>query len=189
MFQKIQPRGSRLWKNGCLSGAQWIPVWCCDRTCNKTNHYISSLLNIPKSTVREIRTKWKWLGMSAPFCSQLQTSKLHLVKVYLLDPRKDICPLHLNHCFRTSSCIQATHHQQLCNMRDPVVPLDSRAVETFSLERSVTLFNWPIWWMSLGLVVSRRTVLVWLHCARCKVWRKEDYSVGSLFRSWAWGAP
>ena len=24
--------------------------------------------------------------------------------------------------------------------------------------------------MSLGLVVARRTVLVWLHCAKCKVW-------------------
>ena len=38
----------------------------------------------------------------------------------------------------------------------------------------------------LGLAVARRTVLVRLHCAKCKVWGRGDVGVGLFFRSWAW---
>ena len=45
-------------------------------------------------------------------------------------------------------------------------------------------------WQSDGqvwvLAVATRTVLVWLHCAKCKVWWRGDYGVGLFFRSWAW---
>ena len=33
---------------------------------------------------------------------------------------------------------------------------------------------------------SRRMVLVWLHCAKYKVWWRGDCSIGLFFRSWAW---
>ncbi|CAI9569661.1 unnamed protein product [Staurois parvus] len=39
----------------------------CERLCNKSIHEISSLLNIPQSTVSGIITKWK----------QLQTTAIH----------------------------------------------------------------------------------------------------------------
>ena len=44
------------------------------------------------------------------------------------------------------------------------------AVEVRSLEWQITLLHLAIWWTSLGLVVARRTVHVWLHCDKCKVW-------------------
>jgi len=37
----------------------------------------------------------------------------------------------------------------------------------------------------LGLVVSRRTVLAWMHCGRCKVWWRRNYG-WLFFRGWAW---
>ncbi|CAI9550995.1 unnamed protein product [Staurois parvus] len=37
----------------------------CERMCNKPIHYISLLLNIPRSTVSVIITKWKQLGTTA----------------------------------------------------------------------------------------------------------------------------
>ena len=43
-----------LWKNGSLSGAQWIPAWFCDRMPPVQQSPVvklSSLLNIPQSTI------------------------------------------------------------------------------------------------------------------------------------------
>ncbi|CAI9577730.1 unnamed protein product [Staurois parvus] len=37
----------------------------CERLCNKSNCEISLLLNIPRSTVSGIITKWKELGTAA----------------------------------------------------------------------------------------------------------------------------
>ncbi|CAI9612542.1 unnamed protein product [Staurois parvus] len=37
----------------------------CERLCNKSIHHISLLLNIPRSTVSGIITKWKQLGTKA----------------------------------------------------------------------------------------------------------------------------
>ncbi|CAI9567991.1 unnamed protein product [Staurois parvus] len=37
----------------------------CERLCNKSVYEISLLLNIPRSTVRGIITKWKQLGITA----------------------------------------------------------------------------------------------------------------------------
>ncbi|CAI9609824.1 unnamed protein product [Staurois parvus] len=37
----------------------------CERLCNKSIHEISLLINIPRSTVSGIITKWKQLGTSA----------------------------------------------------------------------------------------------------------------------------
>ncbi|CAI9568362.1 unnamed protein product [Staurois parvus] len=37
----------------------------CERLCNKSIHEISLLLNIPRSTVNGIITKWKQLGTTA----------------------------------------------------------------------------------------------------------------------------
>ncbi|CAI9555618.1 unnamed protein product, partial [Staurois parvus] len=37
----------------------------CERLCNKSIHEISWLLNIPRSTVSSIVTKWKQLGTTA----------------------------------------------------------------------------------------------------------------------------
>ncbi|CAI9563110.1 unnamed protein product [Staurois parvus] len=37
----------------------------CDRLCSKSIHEISLLLNIPRSTVSGIITKWKQLGTTA----------------------------------------------------------------------------------------------------------------------------
>ncbi|CAI9598383.1 unnamed protein product [Staurois parvus] len=37
----------------------------CERLCNKSIHEISFLLNIPRSTVSGIITKWKQLGTAA----------------------------------------------------------------------------------------------------------------------------
>ncbi|CAI9565406.1 unnamed protein product, partial [Staurois parvus] len=53
---------------GSLSGAQCIQAWyrvigC--HLCNKSIREISLLLNIPRSTVRGIITKWKQLGTAA----------------------------------------------------------------------------------------------------------------------------
>ncbi|CAI9570538.1 unnamed protein product [Staurois parvus] len=36
----------------------------CERLCNKSIREISLLLNIPRSTVRSIITKWKQLGIT-----------------------------------------------------------------------------------------------------------------------------
>ena len=76
-----------------------------------------------------------------------------------------------------------------CNAKRWMVrtpPLDSRAAEMRSLEWRITLLHLAIWWTSLGLAVARRTVLVWLHCAKCKVWWRGDYGVGLFFRSLDW---
>ena len=40
--------------------------------------------------------------------------------------------------------------------------------------------------MSLGLAFFKRTVLVWLHCAKCNVWMRGNYDEGLFFRSWTW---
>ncbi|CAI9532902.1 unnamed protein product, partial [Staurois parvus] len=37
----------------------------CERLCNKSIHEISLLLNIPRSTVSGVITKWKQLGTTA----------------------------------------------------------------------------------------------------------------------------
>lgn len=47
-------------------------------------------------------------------------------------------------------------------------PWHSRAVETCSLEWRITL-HLAIWYMSLGLVVARRTLPILLYCSRCIV--------------------
>ena len=48
-------------------------------------------------------------------------------------------------------------------------------METCSLEWWLALLHLEIWLTSLGLAVARRTVLVWLHCAKCQVWWRGDY--------------
>lgn len=55
--------------------------------------------------------------------------------------------------------------------------LDSKAVETCSLERSIR-------WRSQGLTVARRTGLVWLHCANRQVYNLEEVGVwsGAVFQ-------
>jgi len=65
-------------------------------------------------------------------------------------------------------------------------PLDFRVLETRSLESRITLLHLAIWLTILGFAVARRTILVWLHCVKCKVWWRGDYCVGLYFRSWAW---
>ncbi|CAI9531424.1 unnamed protein product, partial [Staurois parvus] len=46
----------------------------CERLCNKSIHEISLLLNIPRSTVSGIITKWKQLGTTA---AQPQSGRPH----------------------------------------------------------------------------------------------------------------
>ncbi|CAI9545947.1 unnamed protein product [Staurois parvus] len=44
---------------------QTVSTNICERLCNKSIHEISLLLNIPRSTVSGIITKWKQLGTTA----------------------------------------------------------------------------------------------------------------------------
>lgn len=50
------------------------------------------------------------------------------------------------------------------------LPWNSRAVETCSLVWQIILLCQTVWWSSLVWVVTRRTTLVWLHCAKSNVW-------------------
>ncbi|CAI9547423.1 unnamed protein product [Staurois parvus] len=49
----------------------------CERLCNKSIREISWLLNIPRSTVSGIITKWKQLGTTA---TQPQSGRLHKMR-------------------------------------------------------------------------------------------------------------
>ena len=181
--------------------------------CNKSSREISSLLNIPQSTVSGIITKWKRLGMTAAqpwsgrprkmteqgqwmllcivhrgrqlsaesIATDLQTScglqiSSRTVKCFMewVSMAEQLHPIHTS-----ASAMQSVRCSEWSTQ-----PLDSRAVETCSLEWWIALLHLAIWWASLGLAVARRTVLVWLHCAKCKVWWR-DHGVGLFFRSWA----
>lgn len=57
--------------------------------------------------------------------------------------------------------------------------------EQFGSDINVLYTKWYYLRTSVGLVVARRTVLVSLHCTKCKVWWRGVYGVGLFFRSWA----
>lgn len=54
--------------------------------------------------------------------------------------------------------IHALHHQCQCSVLKSKSSIDSRAVETSSLERPIKLFCLAIRWKSLGLAVYRRKI-------------------------------
>ena len=181
---------------------------------NKSSCEISLLLNIPQSTVSGIITKWRQLSMTATQsrssrpCKMMERGQLmHRVhRGHQLSAGSIATDLQTSCCLQISS---RTLHRELhgmgfhgqaaasksyiskCNAKRWMQwwqrPLDSRAVETHSLEWRIALLHLAIWWTSLGLVVARRMLLVW-HCIvpSVKFGGGGIYGTGLFFRSRAW---
>ncbi|CAI9563206.1 unnamed protein product, partial [Staurois parvus] len=81
-----------------------------ERLCNKSIHEISLLLNIPRSTVSGIITKWKQLGTKA---TQPQSDRPH--KMTELGQRMLKCTVHRS-CQRSAELI-AEDLQTLCGLQ------------------------------------------------------------------------
>jgi len=170
--------------------------------CNKSSREISLPLNIPQSTVSGIITKWKRLGMTAAQPRSGRPRKMtergqlmlrrrgrQLSAEWIATDLQTSCGFQISsrtvrrelygmgfHGWATASKSYITKCNAKCRMQG------CKACCHWSLEQWRQILNLAIWWTSLGLAVARRTVLVWLHSAKCKVWWRGNYGVGLLSR-------
>ena len=180
--------------------------------CNKSSPEISSLLNIPQSTVSGIITKWKRLGTTATqprhgrlrkMMEQGQWMLRHIVRrghqlsaESIATDLQTSCGLQISSRTVPRELHGMGFHGQAaaskpyiskCNAKRRMQWWKARPHWTLehwrrSLEWWIALLHLATWWTSLGLAVARTTVLVWLHCVKSKVWWRGVYSVGLVYQ-------
>lgn len=160
---------------------EYSTVWYCDgmHLWNKTTRDISSVQNIPQSTVYDIITKWKQFltttqSQSGDSAQRLPTQSWQTPN--LIWPSDQL----QNSVYRASwnglswsSYIQATHHQVL----------DSKSSETCSL--------WPITLLLLDSTTLNHsiTVLHWNHhktTLECTELLRATHSFTDFIHIWPW---
>ena len=157
--------------------------------CNKSSHEISSLLNIPQSTVSGILTKWKRLGMTATqpwsgmphkMTEQGQRMLRHIVRrgrqlsaESIATDLQTSCGLQISSRTVCRELHGMGFHGRAaaskpninkCNAKRQIQWCKAHRYWTLecSLEWQIVVFHLEIWWKSLGLVVARSAALVWL---------------------------